>query len=51
MPALKADILVSHEAPAAHPFGFAAVDELAISLGARLVVHGHQRPLTTAPRA
>ena len=38
---LKADILVTHEAPSAHAHGFAAVDELAIHLGARLVVHGH----------
>lgn len=43
MLSLKADVLVSHEAPVAAPrgrhFGFAAIDELAISLGARLVVH------------
>ncbi|MBT2326287.1 metallophosphoesterase [Variovorax paradoxus] len=37
--------LVSHEAPVAAPgarhFGFAAIDELAITLGVRLVVYGH----------
>lgn len=45
MLALEADVLVSHEAPVAAPgarhSGFAAIDELAISLGARLLVHGH----------
>ena len=38
---MKADILVSHEAPSAHSHGFAAIDKLAIGLGAKLVVHGH----------
>jgi predicted phosphodiesterase len=38
---MKADILVTHEAPSAHAHGFAAIDELAIRLGAKLVVHGH----------
>ncbi|CAN7659652.1 metallophosphoesterase [Variovorax paradoxus] len=36
-----ADILVTHEAPAAHPHGWQAIDELAETLGAQLVVHGH----------
>jgi predicted phosphodiesterase len=36
-----ADILVTHEAPAAHPHGWQAVDELAKTLGVQLVVHGH----------
>lgn len=36
-----ADILVTHEAPAAHPHGWRAVDELAETLGVQLVVHGH----------
>ena len=36
-----ADILVTHEAPAAHPHGWQAVDELAETLGVQLVVHGH----------
>ena len=39
--ALRADILVTHEAPSAHAYGFGAIDDLAIHLGARLVVHGH----------
>ena len=38
---MKADILVTHEAPSAHAHGFAAIDELALRLGATLVVHGH----------
>lgn len=37
-----ADILVTHEAPSCHPHGFDAIDELARSLGARTVFHGHQ---------
>jgi predicted phosphodiesterase len=36
-----ADILVTHEAPAAHPHGWKAIDELAETLGVQLVVHGH----------
>lgn len=37
----SADILITHEAPTCHRYGFAALDELAESLGAKLVVHGH----------
>ncbi|MDM0007469.1 metallophosphoesterase [Variovorax sp. J22G73] len=36
-----ADILVTHEAPAAHPHGWQVIDELAETLGVQLVVHGH----------
>jgi predicted phosphodiesterase len=36
-----ADILVTHEAPTAHPHGWKAIDELAEALGVQLVVHGH----------
>ncbi|WP_244164297.1 metallophosphoesterase [Variovorax atrisoli] len=36
-----ADILVTHEAPGAHPHGWRAIDELAEMLGVQLVVHGH----------
>lgn len=35
------DILVAHEAPTSHPYGFATLDELALAAGASLVVHGH----------
>ena len=38
---LRADVLVTHEAPSTHRYGFAALDALARSLGVRLVVHGH----------
>jgi predicted phosphodiesterase len=38
---LRADVLVTHEAPGYHPHGFEILDTLAQSLGARIVVHGH----------
>ena len=38
---LRADILVTHEAPSCHPNGFVAIDELARRMGVRLIVHGH----------
>lgn len=37
----RADILVTHEAPSLHPFGNAAVDRLATSLGVNYAFHGH----------
>lgn len=37
----KADVLVCHEAPGAHPHGFAIIDELADSLGVKQIIHGH----------
>ena len=37
----KADILVTHEAPSAHPHGFAVLDELAQYLGVKQSFHGH----------
>jgi hypothetical protein len=36
-----ADILVTHEAGSAHPHGFAAIDDLARSLGVSKTFHGH----------
>ena len=39
--AQRADILVSHEAPSAHPHGFRAIDELTRSLRADKSFHGH----------
>jgi predicted phosphodiesterase len=39
--ALRFDVLVSHEAPSSHPFGFAVIDALAQACGASLIVHGH----------
>lgn len=38
---LRADILVTHEAPSSHRAGFSVLDELAARMGAQLVVHGH----------
>lgn len=38
---LKADILVTHEAPSPHASGFDTIDGLAELLGAVLIVHGH----------
>jgi len=35
------DILVTHEAPSSHRHGFAVIDALAATAGARLIVHGH----------
>ena len=37
----RADVLVSHEAPAAHPHGFRAIDDLARAMGVSAVFHGH----------
>lgn len=37
----RADILVTHEAPSAHPYGFEAIDQLARSLRVAKAFHGH----------
>lgn len=37
----RADILVTHEAPSCHRYGFKELDELALALGVKTVVHGH----------
>lgn len=37
----RADILVLHEAPSSHRHGFSVLDQLALDMGASLVVHGH----------
>lgn len=37
----RASILVTHEAPSSHRHGFAALDEMAMKLGAQLIAHGH----------
>ena len=39
---LQADVLITHEAPGYHPFGFELLDSLARSIGAKVLVHGHQ---------
>ncbi len=38
---LRADVLVCHEAPTSHPHGFGAIDDLAKTMGVKLIVHGH----------
>lgn len=37
----RADILVCHEAPSSHRHGFQVFDDLAQSMGVKLIVHGH----------
>ncbi|MDD2882498.1 MAG: metallophosphoesterase [Rhodoferax sp.] len=39
---LRADILVTHEAPSCHPYGFEAIDDLARSMRVVRSFHGHQ---------
>jgi predicted phosphodiesterase len=38
---MRADILVTHEAPGYHPNGFDLLDTLGQSMGAKVLVHGH----------
>jgi predicted phosphodiesterase len=38
---LKADILVTHEAPSCHPNGFKYIDILAQKMGVKTMFHGH----------
>lgn len=38
---MRADVLISHEAPAYHPNGFEILDTLAQAMGVKLTVHGH----------
>lgn len=38
---LRADILVTHEAPGNHPYGFRIIDDLARSMGVSAIFHGH----------
>jgi predicted phosphodiesterase len=38
---LKADILVTHEAPGSHKHGFQAIGELASTMGVKQIFHGH----------
>lgn len=37
-----ADILVTHEAPSCHPYGFKEIELLAGSMGVKYAFHGHQ---------
>ena len=38
---LRADVLITHEAPGYHRHGFEILDTLAQSMGAKVAVHGH----------
>ena len=38
---LRADVLVTHEAGAGHPYGFSVIDDVARSLGVHTSFHGH----------
>jgi len=38
---LKADILVTHEAPGSHRYGFHVLSELASAMGVKRLFHGH----------
>ncbi|MDD5277251.1 MAG: metallophosphoesterase [Methylovulum sp.] len=38
---LRADILVTHEAPGSHRHGFSAISDLAVAMGVKQVFHGH----------
>lgn len=42
---LNADILVTHEAPSCHKFGFDVIDELARAMGVKKIFHGHHHEL------
>lgn len=37
----RADILVTHEAPGCHPYGFQVIGDLALSMRVKHVFHGH----------
>jgi predicted phosphodiesterase len=37
----EADILITHEAPSSHEYGFSEIDDLAELLGVKVIVHGH----------
>lgn len=41
-----ADILITHEAPSTHPFGFKVLEDLAMDLGAKLIIHGHHHKVS-----
>lgn len=45
---MRADILVTHEAPSSHRCGFAVIDDLARAMGCTLIVHGHHHVDYTA---
>lgn len=46
---LRADVLVTHEAPALHPHGFSALSSLARDLRVRAAFHGHHHQALDYP--
>ena len=48
---LRADVLVTHEAPSSHPEGIRLLDDLARKMGASLIVHGHHHITSHAKAA
>ena len=38
---LEADVLVTHEAPTSHRYGFSEIDTLAEVMGVKAIIHGH----------
>ena len=48
---MRADVLVTHEAPSSHPAGARAFDDLARAMGAKVIVHGHHHVTTHAEAA
>jgi predicted phosphodiesterase len=38
---MRADVLVSHEAPSCHRYGFSEIDLVAQMMGAKTIIHGH----------
>lgn len=42
MSEMKADVLVTHEAPAVHAKGFSVIDDLAKEMGVKYIFHAHQ---------
>lgn len=38
---MRADVLVSHEAPSCHRYGFAEIDLVAQMMGVKTIIHGH----------
>ena len=45
----RAQVLVAHEAPSCHPFGWSAIDELAKRMGISYVFHGHHHETKIHP--
>ena len=45
----RAQILVTHEAPSCHPFGWSAIDGLAKRMGVSYVFHGHHHETKIYP--